>query len=55
MEGIIMTWHCRSCNRNFFRDINAERIKEVIGDAPKIFFCPYCNSDKIENIPDSKK
>jgi rubrerythrin len=37
-----MTWHCKSCNRNFLRD-------------PETKHCPYCNSEKIENISDSKK
>jgi DNA-directed RNA polymerase subunit RPC12/RpoP len=55
MEGIKMTWHCKSCNRNFIRDPGTERTKEIIDGEPKILFCPYCNSDKIENISDSKK
>ena len=45
-----MTWHCNSCKRNFLRDINAERTKDIIEGKPKILFCPYCNSDKIEYI-----
>jgi Zn finger protein HypA/HybF involved in hydrogenase expression len=45
-----MTWHCRSCDRNFFRDPRTERTKEIIDGEQKILFCPYCNSDKIENI-----
>jgi hypothetical protein len=45
-----MTWHCKSCDRNFFRDPRKERTTE--GDDAQIMFlfCPYCKSDKIENI-----
>ena len=50
-----MTWHCKSCNRNF---ITNPRIRETSGEIdrePKILSCPYCNSDKIEVILNLKK
>ena len=55
MEDIKMTWHCKSCNRNFIRDPETKQTTEIIDGAPKILFCPYCNSEKIENISDPKK
>ena len=55
VEDYEMTWHCKSCNRNFFRDPNMERTKEITDGTSRILFCPYCNSDKIENISDIKK
>lgn len=50
-----MTWHCKSCNRNFITDPKIREKKETLESDMQILFCPYCNSDKIENLSELKK
>jgi len=50
-----MTWHCKSCNRNFITNPKLREISGKIDEKVTIEFCPYCNSDKIEKISEIKR
>jgi ribosomal protein L37AE/L43A len=51
MKGLRMKWHCKNCGRDFEGTPNKQYIK-IRSIQRTVLICPFCNSKKIENMPD---